>query len=109
MRKEFKLFCSVFVFLVVFLGLEQIKHQNQVFAETLRLCCEGGECQTSDQFVVPCSSFVSIKYYPACTNDYSTDCYECLDLWASGWLCGEEIENYYCDDNGENYYGNPIK
>jgi len=109
MRKEFKFICSIFVMIVVFLGFGQIQHENQVFAKTLRLCCESGECQTYPApNVVPCSSPVSILIYPACTNDYSSDCFECLDLWKAGELCGPTIKTYYCWD-GENYYGNASK
>lgn len=84
----------------VMIGLSQLSYENDIFANTLVLCCNAGYCDGA-----PCSSPSSIKKnYPTCT-DYIADCYACMDFKYQAELCNGTVGEYCLDGEGNPYYG----
>lgn len=101
MSKLTKFAVGIVLALTVFIGLDQLSYKNDVFAKTLALCCNAGLCDGS-----PCSSPSTIQIPRNGCNDYTADCYTCMDLKTQAELCPYSHVGDYClDENGDPYYG----
>jgi hypothetical protein len=91
---------SLFSFLVILFGFYQLKHKQDIFAQSKMRCCNQGQCKGAN-----CYAPSSIEMGRYCGTYYLT-CRECIDFELAGLLEGcQDKKNYYCNDRGVKYYG----
>jgi hypothetical protein len=89
----------LFSFLVILFGFYQLKHEQDIFAQSKLPCCNNGLCRIS------CSSTALVNSGSLC-DLYTLTCKDCIDLEYSGCLDNcQNRKNYYCLNNGTPYYG----
>lgn len=106
MKRTYLFFTALLLATVTF-GLSELSYKNNVFTETLELCCNNSQC-----IGLPCtmaSSAYIKQYHPrtgefiGCT-EYSITCQQCVDLNSIGEICYDPAPNS-CIDEGGSCYG----
>ncbi len=102
MKVLFKL-VFLFSFLVILFGFYQLKHEQDIFAQSKLPCCNNGMCKDYN-----CLASSGVNYGSLC-DEYILTCKDCIHLEYSGCLdnCLNR-KNYYCDNNGTPYYGTKV-
>ena len=75
----------LFSFLVILFGFHQLKHEQDIFAQSKMRCCNQGLCLYPDA----CSlkSSINLKSDDCKPNNYNFTCLDCVDFSAAGQVC----------------------
>jgi len=99
MKVLFKL-VFLFSFLVILFGFYELKHEQDIFAQSKQYCCNNGMCTYPN---ITCSSSSGIKFKPKCNNDYTFTCMDCVDYSYAGQVCNDPKNS--CRDHLDRCYG----
>jgi len=93
----------LFSMVVIVFGFYQLKHEQDIFAQSKARCCNRGMCKEAN-----CIATSSIEAGSLC-DTYLLTCKDCIDLEYSGCLdnCSSR-ENNLCYNNGTPYYGTTV-
>jgi hypothetical protein len=93
----------LFSFLVILFGFYQLKHEQDIFAQSKMRCCNNGLCKAAN-----CIAPSSIEAGSLC-DTYLLTCKDCIDLEYSSCIdnCSSR-KNYYCNNDGTPYYGTKV-
>ena len=88
----------LFSFLVILFGFYELKHEQDIFAQSKARCCNNSLCQ----YPALCSSPSSMELKPDCKS-YMFTCGDCVDYNVAGQVCNDPKNS--CADGGGNCYG----
>jgi len=88
----------LFSFLVILFGFYQLKHEQDIFAQSKAYCCNNGFCNYDTGSL--CTSTSTIKLKPDC-KEYTMTCM--VDYSAAGQVCNDPKNS--CEDHMGRCYG----
>lgn len=87
----------------IYIGLNQLSYNKEIFADVNAYCCDDGVCDEQQ-----CNGSSSMYLKSNCSSEYEYDCTRCLEEIANNNLCnytGETI--IYCDkSDGTKFWAN---
>jgi hypothetical protein len=82
-------------------GMGQLSSGNEVFAASLQVWCNTGQCEDFS-----CTTDSNARLLPDwCTGGLTVSCRDCIDYTISNCLCDGGSD--WCWDGDEKYYGTP--
>jgi hypothetical protein len=109
MNEKLKIFIYVFIFGTLIYGLDELSFKDNVFAETMAVCCDRGLCHDNN-----CTLGSSMHISPDPINqpeecyEYMFTCKECIDYEVSHCVC-QTYTNVWCNKPDQTrYYGTQV-
>ena len=93
----------LFSFLVILFGFYQLKHEQDIFAQSKKACCNNEQCSYVGNIPCTFSSSIDLKSDDCKPNSYNFTCRDCVDYSAAGQVCDDPKSS--CVDGGGNCYG----
>jgi hypothetical protein len=94
----------LFSVIVIVFGFYQLKHEQDIFAQSKERCCNNGMCQyLNGQGDLCTSNSGMFLKSDSCKTEYNLTCRECVDYSALGQVCDDPKNS--CEDANGNCYG----